>query len=113
MSAFLVPDKEAVSFFIAFLGYYPILKTYLDKIKNKIFVILLKVLIFNAAMILTFFLGFRFFHILIEDFKIFGMKTTYFLLLLGNFIFWTYETLVTNFIKFYIYKLRNKIKINK
>lgn len=36
VSAMLVPEKEAVIIYIAVLGYYPVLKTVLDKIKSKL-----------------------------------------------------------------------------
>lgn len=35
VTAMLVPEKEAVAIYIAVLGYYPVLKTVFDKIKNK------------------------------------------------------------------------------
>jgi hypothetical protein len=35
LSILIVPDKEAALMFISFFGYYPILKIYIDKLKNN------------------------------------------------------------------------------
>ena len=54
LSLFLVPEKEAMTFFIMFFGYYPILRESLHKIKFKPVQYLLKLAIFNAASVAAF-----------------------------------------------------------
>ncbi|MCQ2484620.1 MAG: hypothetical protein MJ168_04720 [Clostridia bacterium] len=49
VTAMLVPEKEAVAMYIAVLGYYPLLKTLLDKIKIKPLRIAVKSLFFVAV----------------------------------------------------------------
>ena len=57
LSVLLVGDKEAVVYYIAFLGFYPILKGLIERIKSKVLQYLLKYLVFNASMIAAFFAG--------------------------------------------------------
>ncbi|MDR0738798.1 MAG: hypothetical protein LBF33_01430 [Oscillospiraceae bacterium] len=109
LSAFLVTDKESVIFFIVFFGHYPILKTRLDKIKNKILRIVLKISVFNICIVSASFLSFRFLGIPIENFEIFGIKAPYLLLLFSNIVFWMYESLIIKFIKVYTYKFQKRI----
>ena len=55
LSFFLSGDKEAVVMFIAFFGYYPIVKNILERrIKNAIVRWIVKFLIFNAAAVGSF-----------------------------------------------------------
>ena len=48
LSMILSADKEA-AFFYLFLGYYPILKLYLDRVKPKAFALVLKLMYFAIA----------------------------------------------------------------
>ena len=62
LSLFLTPDKEASTLFIFFFGYYPILLPKLNGIKAKLLRIIVKLCIFNFAVIMwykliTFMLG--------------------------------------------------------
>lgn len=51
LSFMIVPDKETVLLYILFFGYYPIIKSSLDKIKPKFVSAILKVLLFNASLV--------------------------------------------------------------
>lgn len=48
VTAMLVPEKEAVAIYIAVLGYYPVLKTVIDKIKIRPLRITVKAVFFLA-----------------------------------------------------------------
>lgn len=52
LSVFLTPDKEASSLFIMFFGYYPIISPKLEKIRFSAAKITLKLLLFNASIII-------------------------------------------------------------
>ncbi|MGN1137721.1 MAG: hypothetical protein ACI4SF_16065 [Oscillospiraceae bacterium] len=52
LSLFLTPDKEASMLFIMYFGYYPIIEPKLRKIKLAPVKIVIKLAIFNAAMII-------------------------------------------------------------
>lgn len=49
LSVFIASDKEMAFVFIFFLGYYPLLKTVLEKIKSKLLKFAVKLIIFNAS----------------------------------------------------------------
>ena len=51
LSLMLIPEPEANLFFIFFFGYYPTLCILLDKIKNKAVRFIVKLVIFNAAVV--------------------------------------------------------------
>lgn len=54
LSFFLTPDKEAAIFFAVLFGYYPILKDVTEKIKFKPFQWIIKIIIFNAAIVIIY-----------------------------------------------------------
>lgn len=45
----ITPNYEASMLFILFMGYYPILKFYLDQLNNKVFSWSVKYIVFNLA----------------------------------------------------------------
>lgn len=55
LSVFVVADIDAKVMFISFFGYYPILKPRLERIPGKSRQMLLKLLVFNTAMIAGYF----------------------------------------------------------
>lgn len=58
LSIFVTPNYEATLLFILFMGYYPILKYYLDQKKNRLLVWAIKLAVFNVAIVI-FFLAFH------------------------------------------------------
>ena len=59
LSIFVTPNYEATLLFILFMGYYPILKYYLDQKKNSLLVWAIKLAVFNVAIVI-FFLAFQY-----------------------------------------------------
>ena len=88
----LSPDKEAAAVFV-FLGYYPIVKPWLDKRKLKW---LWKALLFNSATLLMYWLLMHLFGMtaIIEEFQGMGIAMTAVLLALGNVTFFLLDTLL-------------------
>ena len=86
------PDKEAAAVFV-FLGYYPIVKPWLDKRKLKW---LWKALLFNSATLLMYWLLMHLFGMtaIIEEFQGMGIAMTAVLLALGNVTFFLLDTLL-------------------
>ncbi len=78
-------DKEAAAVFV-FLGYYPIVKPWLDRRKAKW---LWKGLLFNGATLLMYWLLMHLFGMnqIIEEFRGMGIGMTVVLLILGNVTF--------------------------
>lgn len=85
LSLLLGPDKEAAAVFV-FLGYYPVLKPKLDSLPCKW---LWKALLFNAAILLMYWLLMNLFGMaeLTEEFAEMGAVMTAITLLLGNVCF--------------------------
>lgn len=85
LSLLLGPDKEAAAVFV-FLGYYPILKPWLDRRKLKW---LWKGLLFNGATLVMYWLLMYLFGMeaILEEFQGMGIAMTAVLLILGNVTF--------------------------
>lgn len=111
LSALFVADKEAALYYIAFLGFYPILKGLIEKIKSKVIQYILKLLIFNGCMIGGFFASISLLSVPKESFNIFGIYLPWVFLVLGNIIFVIYDFCLTRIISEYIVKWRKKLKI--
>lgn len=82
LSLLLGPDKEAAAVFV-FLGYYPIIKPWVDKRKLPV---LWKLLIFNGAIMIMYALLLYLFRLdqVVSDFSEFGLVLTLLTLALGN-----------------------------
>ena len=92
LSLLLAPDKEAAAVFLA-LGYYPIVKPRLDRLKGKWF---WKGLLFNAVILLTYWLLMHLFGLdqLAAEFAEMGRIMTVVLLILGNVTFFLLDKLL-------------------
>lgn len=91
LSLLLAGDKEAAMLFILFFGYYPILKSQIEKIHNRVTLYLLKFAVFNVSMILGFFIGVKLLSVPEDSFTVRGIYLPWAFLLLGNFIFAVYD----------------------
>lgn len=92
LSVLLGPDKEAAAVFL-FLGYYPIIKPRLDRLRLKW---LWKLLLFNGAILLMYWLLMGVFGMtqLSAEFEELGTVLTAVMLLLGNVIFFLLDHLL-------------------
>lgn len=97
LSFFITPDKEAAIFFGALFGYYPVLKDAVEKMKAKIAAWLIKLAVFDAAMILIYYITVYVFGT-IDIFDEFGFLGDYMipvLLVAMNLIFLLYDYCLT------------------
>ncbi|MCM1285275.1 MAG: hypothetical protein NC213_06300 [Acetobacter sp.] len=53
LSFILVADKECMLMYVLFFGFYPILKSFIEKLKNKSFRLIIKLLLFNVLMLVA------------------------------------------------------------
>lgn len=85
LSLLLAPDKEAAAVFLV-LGYYPIVKPKLDRIKGKW---LWKALLFNGSILLLYWILMKVIGMeqLLNDFDGMGLAMYVLLLVLGNLTF--------------------------
>ena len=98
LSLLLGPDKEAAAVFVA-LGYYPILKPRLDRMKLGV---LLKLVLFNAVILLMYWMLIHLFGMaqIAAEYQQMGIIMTVILLLLGNVTFFLLDQVLTRFGKF-------------
>ncbi len=92
LSLLLAPDKEAAAVF-AFLGYYPIVKPKLDRLKGKR---LWKTLLFNVSTLVMYWLLMHIFGLdqIASDFEEMGAVMTVIMLILGNVTFFLLDRLL-------------------
>lgn len=127
LSIIVVPDKEAAVIYALFLGYYPIIKSVIEKTalkkygtksrKNvKLLEWIIKLLIFNIAIIAAYAIIINVFFP-VEDMELFGKYTMIIMLVLGNAAFILYDIALTKLITLYMIKYRklffSKLKIKK
>ncbi len=92
LSLLMGPDKEAAAVFL-FLGYYPIVKPWLDRRKGKW---IWKLLLFNVAVLSMYAILIRVFGMaeLVQEYEELGTALTVVLLLLGNLTFYLLDRLL-------------------
>lgn len=97
LSMLLGPDKEAAAVFL-FLGYYPILKPGLDRMK---FGLLFKVLLFNVAVFAMYWLLINLMGMqqIATDYQDMGKILTAVMLILGNVTFFMADFILSRFDK--------------
>ncbi len=110
LSALLVADKEAVLYYIAFLGFYPILKGLIERIKSRVVQYIVKFTVFNGCMVAAFFASISLLSVPKESFELFGIYLPWVFLLAGNIIFIIYDICLTRLISQYILRWREKLK---
>lgn len=110
ISILILGNKEAAIMYVAFFGYYPILKSFLEKHLKGLFCWIIKYLIFNVAMIASYFVTTRIFMIPFDDGEEFGKFGLLILLFAGNVLFLLYDILLTRLVTVYLYKWRKYIK---
>lgn len=108
LSILLLPQKSPAIFYACFMGFYPIIKSYLERINSALARWIIKLVIGNAALALMFILMSLF---LPDEFE--GgwlMLVTY---LLGIIAFLMYDVALSKLITLYFVRIRERIKIYK
>lgn len=112
LSFLLIPDKEAALIYTVFLGYYPIIKSLIERIKNRVVQYLVKLVLFNACMVGAFFIAVNLLSIPSDSFNLFGVYVPLVFLLIGNVFFVLYDLCVTRVVTIYLLKWRQKLNKN-
>ncbi len=110
LAVFVVPDKEAAVFYIAFFGYYPIIKAPLEKHLPNVAEWIVKFLIFNAAAVAGYLFTTYVLGIPVDDMDGFGRYGVFILLALANVVFVAYDIMLTKFITLYLNKFRKSFR---
>ena len=108
----LLTDKEAALYYAAFLGYYPIIKGLIERISSKVVQYIIKIALFNAAMIAAFYIGIKILSVPEESFSLFGVYLPWVFLVIGNMIFVLYDLCITRLVTLYLLKWHNRLNKN-
>lgn len=100
LSIIILADKEAALMYIAFFGYYPIIKEKIERL-NKALAYIIKLLIFNTSIIFSYYLMIKLFGLSAEEFNEFGKYTIPILMLLANILFFLTDWLLNILISLY------------
>ena len=107
LSLLITPDREAALLFIAFFGYYPILKSIFEKLPRVIEYIL-KFLVFNLAIIGAYYVIINVLGMpdILSEFQEVGIQL---MLGLGNVTFLIYDIAISKIVTLYIKWFKPKI----
>ena len=101
---FLFAEPEGKLLYICFFGYYPILKAVFDRRKSRIVEWILKLAVFNAAIIAVYAVFARLFGVSLEEFG------EHIFLLLGNAVFVLYDIAVSRSAAVYMHMLHPRVQ---
>lgn len=101
LSLLIVADKEAAMFFVAFFGYYPIIKEVIESKLPKVLEWIVKLLLFNAAAVAAYMVIIYVFGIPFDEMEEYGKYSVFLLLAMGNIIFILYDYCMTSLITLY------------
>lgn len=106
----LVPDKEVAMMYIAFFGYYPIIKAVLESKLPVALGWIVKVLLFNVTMVAAYLVLIYVMGIEIDEITEYGAVAVPMLLGAGSITFIAYDIALTQIISFYLLKWRKYFK---
>ncbi|MCH5299371.1 MAG: hypothetical protein J1E96_06375 [Ruminococcus sp.] len=109
LSLFLAGDKEAVAYFIAFFGFYPIAKSGIERLRSRAVQYILKYALFTVCIVAAFTVCKFVLAIPDEEFTVFGVYVPWVFLLVAEVFFLVYDKCVTVMVTRYIVSIRNKI----
>jgi hypothetical protein len=109
VSFFLAGDREALLLYILFFGYYPIIYAFLDRIKAKLIRMIVKMLIFNTAMVIEMLIAVKLLGIQMESIGNLGNYSVLVLFILYNIVFWIYDYALKGLINIYFQKFHYKL----
>lgn len=110
LAVFVVPDKEAATFYVAFFGYYPIIKSSLEKHLPNVVEWLVKMLIFNAAVVAGYLFTVKVIGLPFDDMEEFGKYGMPVLLGMANLVFILYDIMLTKLVTLYMFRFRKSIR---
>lgn len=109
LSSLIAPDKEAAALYVLFFGCYPILKAIVERRWRRWTQWICKLLIFNAAAVLYYFIATRVLGVPEESFWTFGILLPAVLLVAGNLVFLLYDYVVSGLVRVYWQRLHGPV----
>ncbi len=106
----LVPDKEVAVMYLAFFGYYPIMKAAIESKLPIVIEWIVKVGTFILTMVVAYFLMMKFMGVTIDETEEWGVMAYPILLGMGTFAFVIYDIALTKMITLYLMKWQKHFK---
>lgn len=110
LSLFMVADKEAAVMYAAFFGYYPIIKSFIERKTGNVASWLIKYIIFNVSMVVSYTVVAKVFMITFDDIEFLGKFALPSLLFMGNIVFALYDIALTRLVTTYLSSWRKYVK---
>lgn len=102
LSLLISPSKSSAIYYIFFLGHYPILKSFIERIKNKVLKWVIKIAVFNICVAGALFVSIALFGLSGDMFK-YGYLV---LAVLLNVTFVVYDIAISGFVGLYSTRIR-------
>ena len=115
IGSLLVPFKSQIVIFILFIGYYPILKSHMERIGKRWLEWLVKILFFNAVLIVAYF-ALKYFLLAYINFgTIFNIVFSNLILvvIVAEVVFVLYDYMLSMLASYYVNVVQKRLKINK
>lgn len=103
LALLLIPTLEGKALYIAFFGYYPVLKSALEARRlPRVAEWTIKLAVFNAAVVVAYLLMLHVFGLPKDSFTIGGVSLPWVFLPLGNGVFFAYDRCLTGLVSKYM-----------
>jgi len=102
----ILPQKSGVALYTVFFGYYPILKSLLERLSGRGLSWALKYIVFNIAFALTVFLGKETIAAGVDNFAVMWVAAQ----LVGNVVFLAYDICLSKLIETYILRVSRHVR---
>ncbi len=111
LSLLLIPTIEGKALYIAFFGYYPVLKAALENRRMPAALEWgIKLAVFNAATVLAYFIMLTFLSLPADSFTIGGISLPWVFLLIGNGVFILYDRCLTGLLLRYLRSWQPRVR---
>lgn len=109
LTLLFAPLPEPKCLFLLFFGCYPVIKCTADRLR-PLLGWLVKLAVFNTAMLITYLLLWRVIGVPQDAFELFGVNLPLIFLLAGNLILPLYDRAIAVFIRFYCARLQPSLR---
>jgi len=107
---FITGEMESKILYVMFLGYYPILKSLIEKINKQAVEWLIKLVCFNVATIAFYYVSTILFSVSFDDFGEWGKYGALIFLALCNVVFVLYDIGISRVASYYMFTLHDKVR---
>lgn len=109
LSLLITPSVEAKVLFVIFFGYYPVLKALIERLRRLWLEWVIKLAVFNTAMVASYGALVWLFDFPMSEFKIFGFNLPLLLLAIANVAFILYDIALTGVVTTYLRVLHPRV----